>query len=61
VRQEFSVLFTARPIGGEPTPSTETREVLWVPRDDVQSLAMDRSMRLRVRHYLDNRSMPYLG
>ena len=29
-RQEFSVVFTARPISGTPTTSSETREVEWV-------------------------------
>jgi 8-oxo-dGTP pyrophosphatase MutT (NUDIX family) len=60
-RQEFSVVYTARPIGGTPTPSSESREVEWVPRDAVDGLAMDRSMRTRIRHYLDRRPDPYLG
>jgi 8-oxo-dGTP pyrophosphatase MutT (NUDIX family) len=60
-RQEFSVLFTARPVGGEPTPSSESREVVWVPREEILALHMDRSMRMRVQHYLDGRSEPYLG
>ena len=29
-RQEFSILLTARPVGGTPTPSDETTEVRWV-------------------------------
>jgi 8-oxo-dGTP pyrophosphatase MutT (NUDIX family) len=29
-RQEFSVVFTAQPVGGEPTPSDESHEVRWV-------------------------------
>ena len=32
-RQEFSVVFTARPIGGTPTTSSESREVEWVAPD----------------------------
>ena len=52
-RQEFSVLFTARPIGGEPPPSSESREVVWVSREEILGLHMDRSMRMRVQHYLD--------
>ncbi len=61
VRQEFSVAFTARSVGGEPTPSAESREVHWVPREKVRDLQMDRSMRIRISHYLDGRSTPYLG
>ncbi|SDI27729.1 ADP-ribose pyrophosphatase YjhB, NUDIX family [Sinosporangium album] len=51
-RQEFSIMLTARPVGGQPTTSTESREVRWVPRDLVEALRMDRSMRLRIGHYL---------
>jgi 8-oxo-dGTP pyrophosphatase MutT (NUDIX family) len=60
-RQEFSVLFTAHPTGGTPTPSSESREVCWVPREQILGLRMDRSMRMRVQHYLDARPQPYLG
>ena len=54
-RQEFSVVFTARPISGVPTTSSETREVEWVERSRVDALPMDRSMRLRIEHYLSGR------
>ncbi|GAB6897718.1 NUDIX hydrolase [Kineosporia succinea] len=61
VRQEFSVLFTARAVGGEPTPSSESREVLWVGRDGLASLTMDRSMRFRLGRWLADEPQPYLG
>ena len=62
VRQEFSILLTAVAIGGQPTPSSESTEVRWVPREDLASYQMDRSMRLRLGHYLAGRSnSPYLG
>jgi ADP-ribose pyrophosphatase YjhB (NUDIX family) len=48
VRQEFSVVFTARPVGGRPTTSAESTEVRWVRPSEIGSLAMDRSMRMRV-------------
>ena len=60
-RQEFSVVFTARPISGVPTTSSETREVEWVDRGRVDTLIMDRSMRLRIGHYLSGRHAPHLG
>jgi hypothetical protein len=62
-RQEFSILLTARLLGGEPTPSSETSEVRWVRREDLAGYRMDRSMRLRIGHYLDGRTAtsPYLG
>lgn len=60
-RQEFSVVFTARPIGGTPTPSSESRSVEWVDPARADGLAMDRSMRVRVRHYLSGQHTPHLG
>lgn len=60
-RQEFSIVYTARPIGGTPTPSSESREVHWVAPADVEGLQMDRSMRLRISHYLAGNGKPHLG
>jgi len=61
VRQEFSVVFTARPLGGQPTPSSETAEVIWVAPDRVDHYRMHPSMRQRVSHYLEQRVRPYIG
>jgi len=61
-RQEFSILLTAVATGGQPTPSSESSEVRWVPREDVAGYQMDRSMRLRIEHYLAGQdATPYLG
>ena len=60
-RQEFSVVFTARPIGGTPTPSDESTEVRWVPPAEIESLPMDRSMRMRVDQYLTAPQHTHLG
>lgn len=62
-RQEFSIVVTARPLGGEPTPSSESTEVHWIPCDEVAGYQMDRSMRLRITDYLEGRlsSSPHLG
>jgi ADP-ribose pyrophosphatase YjhB (NUDIX family) len=59
-RQEFSILLTGRPIGGTPTPSDESTDVRWVARSEVNSYTMDRSMRMRVGHYLDRPASPVL-
>lgn len=61
VRQEFSVVFTARPIGGAPRPSGESREVNWIAPDQLRGLPMDRSMRMRIAHYLAGNQKPHLG
>ena len=61
-RQEFSIVLTAVPVGGQPTPSDESSDVRWVPRDDLAGYQVDRSMRLRLEHYLAGRGVsPYLG
>jgi 8-oxo-dGTP pyrophosphatase MutT (NUDIX family) len=61
VRQEFSIVLTARATGGQPTPSSETSEVRWVAPDDLAAYEMDETMRLRVRHYVEHRERPYIG
>jgi 8-oxo-dGTP pyrophosphatase MutT (NUDIX family) len=62
VRQEFSILLTGVVTGGQPTPSSESTEVRWVAREDIAGYQLDRSMRLRLGHYLAGRgASPYLG
>ena len=61
VRQEFSIVFTARPIGGRLRPSSESAEPQWVFPEVIPGLQMHPSMRQRIQHYLDKRSEPYLG
>jgi ADP-ribose pyrophosphatase YjhB (NUDIX family) len=61
VRQEFSIVFTARPISGELRPSSESSEPQWVSPDAARNLQMHPSMRQRIQHYLDKRPEPYLG
>jgi 8-oxo-dGTP pyrophosphatase MutT (NUDIX family) len=60
-RQEFSIVLTASAVSGTPTPSNESSEVAWVGRDDLDGYSMDRSMRVRIGHYLQGRTTPYLG
>jgi ADP-ribose pyrophosphatase YjhB (NUDIX family) len=61
VRQEFSIVFTARPVGGTPTPSSESSEVVWVDPAELDNLRMHPSMRQRIEHYSEHRPEPYLG
>jgi 8-oxo-dGTP pyrophosphatase MutT (NUDIX family) len=61
VRQEFSIVLTARATGGQPTPSPETSEVKWVPAGELGSYQMAASMRMRVEHLLQRRDSPYIG
>jgi ADP-ribose pyrophosphatase YjhB (NUDIX family) len=59
-RQEFSIVLTARPTGGDPTPSDESTEVQWVPPSEINRYDMDRSMHLRLEHYLEHRASPVI-
>lgn len=61
VRQEFSIVFHARPIRGELRTSSESRRVHWVPQEQIEHLNIDRSMRLRIQHGLEERQQPYLS
>jgi ADP-ribose pyrophosphatase YjhB (NUDIX family) len=61
VRQEFVVVFTARAVGGEPAVSDESTAVRFVSPDELDSLPIHESMRLRLRHHLERRDRPYLG
>ena len=60
VRQEFSIVLTACPLSGQPTPSSESSEVRWVPVSEVRDLTMDRSMRIRINDYLDRKESPVI-
>ncbi len=61
VRQEFSLVYTARPIGGSLRTSDESSAVEWVPESEISALPMHSSMRQRITHYLEHRAKPYLG
>jgi 8-oxo-dGTP pyrophosphatase MutT (NUDIX family) len=61
VRREFSVALTARPVGGEPTPSSESSEVRWVAPGDLAGYTMGGAMRKRVDDYLKYAGTPVIA
>ena len=61
VRQEFSIVLTARVVGGGLAASDETSEARWVALTEVGGYQMDASMRRRVEHVLGGRDRPYIG
>jgi 8-oxo-dGTP pyrophosphatase MutT (NUDIX family) len=61
VRQQCSICFTTRMLGGQLATSSETSEVEFVAPDRLDSLNIHPSMRLRIDHYLERRSAPYIG
>ena len=61
VRQQCSVCFTTRLLGGQLRTSTETSEVRFMDRSDLDGLNVHPSIRLRIQHYLEARLAPYIG
>jgi 8-oxo-dGTP pyrophosphatase MutT (NUDIX family) len=61
VRQEFSIVFVARPVAGEPTTSSESSEVIWLDPTTLDDAQMHPSMRQRLAHFIEGRTQPYLG
>jgi ADP-ribose pyrophosphatase YjhB (NUDIX family) len=59
-RQEFSIVLTARLLGGQPTPSSESSEVRWVPESELPGYTMDRSMRIRINDCLARNESPVI-
>jgi hypothetical protein len=58
--QEFSIVLTARPLGGRPTPSSESSEVRWVPEAKLPSYTIDRSSRIRINDFLARNDSPVI-
>src|SRR5919197_2881901 len=61
VRQEFNICFTAKLLGGRLSKSEESTELRWVDPRTVGSLPMHESIRLRVKHFLENRPAPVIA
>jgi ADP-ribose pyrophosphatase YjhB (NUDIX family) len=61
VRRQFNICYTARIIGGQPAVSDESTEIRFVDQGGLDELPMHATQRLRLLHYLENRSSPYLG
>ncbi|GAA4020912.1 NUDIX domain-containing protein [Allokutzneria multivorans] len=59
VRQEFSMCFRAVPTGGHPRGSSESKEVRWVAPEDLRSLDIHPSIRLRIERGLADPTSPY--
>ncbi|MCC3766886.1 NUDIX domain-containing protein [Streptomyces sp. UNOC14_S4] len=61
VRRQFNVCFTARITGGELAISEESTELRFAAPEELESLPMHHTQRLRLRHFLERRPAPYLG
>ena len=61
VRQQFSICFRARLIGGEARTSNESKAVEWVDPSVLDDLVMHPSMRQRINHALAEGLEPFIG
>ena len=59
VRQEFSIVFSAEPVEGEPTPSSESSHVEWVAPGAIPDRPMHDSMRKRIEQFRKDPSALY--
>lgn len=61
VRQQFSLCFAARIVGGVLAGSDESTEVRFVTLAELERLPMHPTQRLRIKHFLERRADPYIG
>jgi ADP-ribose pyrophosphatase YjhB (NUDIX family) len=61
VRQQFSICFSARLLGGTLRTSDESTEVAWITPQSLEELPIHGTTRLRLRHFLERRTSPYVG
>jgi ADP-ribose pyrophosphatase YjhB (NUDIX family) len=61
VRQQFSICFACRVVGGDFAESDESLDVRFFTPADVSQLPMSESVRLRVDHFLEGHSQPVIA
>ncbi|MEW2401718.1 NUDIX domain-containing protein [Streptomyces sp. NPDC046862] len=61
VRRQFNICFTARVTGGRLALSDESTDLRFVPPEDLTTLPMHPTQRLRLEHFLEHREHPHLG
>jgi ADP-ribose pyrophosphatase YjhB (NUDIX family) len=61
VRQQFSICFRARPVGGDLSTSDETSSAQWITPAELDGLNVHPTMRLRIDHGYAGMPTPYIG
>jgi 8-oxo-dGTP pyrophosphatase MutT (NUDIX family) len=62
VRQQFAICFESRIVGGSLlADGSEAKDAKFFSAADLDGLNLHPSMRLRVNHYLEARTTPYIG
>ena len=61
IRQQFSVCFACRVVGGGLMTSDESLEVGFFRPDEIESMPMHDSIRLRIRNFAEGRDQPVIA
>ena len=61
VRQQFTLSFRCRLLGGELRKDSESHELRWVASSELDGLRIHPAMRMRIDHFFEDRGEPYLG
>jgi ADP-ribose pyrophosphatase YjhB (NUDIX family) len=61
VRQQFSICFVCRLVGGKMEVSNESTEVGFFSPEEIEHIDMHPSIRLRIQHFLEHRDQPFIG
>ncbi|MDQ2875309.1 MAG: NUDIX domain-containing protein [Actinomycetota bacterium] len=61
VRRQFNICYTARIAGGEMAISAESTEIRFVGKGELDGLPMHETQRMRLAHFFEQRTGPYLG
>lgn len=61
VRRQFNVCYMARITSGKLAISDESTEIRFIDPAELDGLPMHRTQRLRLQHFFEKRSRPYLG
>jgi len=61
VRQEFNITFYGRIIGGQIEVSSESTEVKFLCLEELETMPVHETVRLRLQHHIEQRSIPYMG
>jgi ADP-ribose pyrophosphatase YjhB (NUDIX family) len=61
VRQQFSICFACRVVGGKLATSDESLEVDFFSPAEIANMPMHESIRLRIQHYLEHRPQPVIA
>ncbi|MFJ9368900.1 NUDIX domain-containing protein [Nocardia sp. NPDC101769] len=61
IRQEFAITYYGKVVGGQIEVSSESTSVRFLSLNELETLPVHDTVRLRLRHHAEHRTEPYLG